>query len=177
MKKPIVLVDMDDTSADFCAHPAFKGMVVDDSTCSAMYEPGFFRSLKPVKGALRAIREIMRLGFEVQIATQPVAESAHSYSEKVKWLGLWFPELISKVNMVQDKGLLKADYLIDDRADKWRVKFEANGGQFVHFRYFPPSSALYLHNGSPDDANEREWRRIVEFFKAEKLRLFKGDKE
>ena len=162
-RKPVVLIDMDDTSADFCRHPVFTGMIVNDHNCTAMYEPGFFLSLQPVDGALKAIRQIIRMGYDVQIATQPVAESPHCYAEKIKWLGMWFPELVSKVNMVQDKGILKADYLIDDRADKWKEKFEANGGKFIHFRYNSPWS----HNGTTG-TNAREWQRIVKFLEDEK---------
>lgn len=163
MKKVIILIDMDDTIADFCAHPVFAGKIVNDNNCTAMFEPGFFLSLKPVDGALKAVRQLIRMGFDVQIATQPVAESPHSYSEKIQWLGMWFPELISKVNMVQDKGMLKADFLIDDRADKWKDKFEANGGHFIHFHYsapFHPDSGQF---------NVKQWEEIVNFFEVYEL--------
>lgn len=161
--KEIIQLDMDDTIADFCGHEIFKGIDVNDHNCTAMYEPGFFLSLKPVEGALKAVRQLIRLGFDVQITTQPVAESPHSYAEKIQWLGMWFPELIQKVNMTQDKGLIRGDYLIDDRAHKWRDKFEAHGGKFVFFRYTPPWKDA--------EANKKEWVNIVEYFTAERERL------
>jgi hypothetical protein len=150
---------MDDCIADFCRHPAFAGQVVTDANCAVMYKKGFFLSLEPVEGALVAVRQLIRMGYDVQIATQPVAESAYSYREKVQWLGLWFPELIKKVNMVQDKGLLKADYLVDDRPDKWQKGFEANGGKFVNFEYVAP----WIPGVGPG-ANVISWNKIIMFF-------------
>lgn len=124
-------IDMDDTSADFGGAEVF-GEVIDDTK---MYQPGFFRDLKPIDGALVGIRKLIKLGYDVQILTQPVANSPHSYSEKVQWIGMWLPELLHKVNMVQDKGMVVGDYLIDDNLNKWKHRFERNGGKFIHFPY------------------------------------------
>lgn len=137
--KKVIYIDMDDTIADFWGHPAFKGMEPTEFAVSAMFEPGFFENLEPIKGAHAGVRALIRLGYDVQILTQPVAESAHSYSEKVKWIGKHFPDLIFKINMTQDKGLFKGDYLIDDNWKKWKVKFERNGGKFVHFDHHRPN--------------------------------------
>jgi len=139
-------IDMDDTIADFLGSPAFK----DGFDVSKMYEIGFFLNLKPVPGALSGVRTLIRKGYDVQILSQPVAESAHSYSEKVQWIALWFPELIGKINFTQDKGLFKGDYLIDDNAPKWKDKFEANGGQFIEFNQHKPGM---------------NWADIAEMFK------------
>lgn len=136
MSLGIIQVDMDDTTADFGGDKVF-GEVIDDSK---MYEPGFFRDLKPIDGALVAIRRLIKLGYDVQILTQPVANSPHSYSEKVQWIGMWLPELMNKINMTQDKGLVVGDYLIDDNLKKWKTKFEKNGGKFIHFPYKRNSS-------------------------------------
>lgn len=150
MNKKIVYIDLDDTIADFTGHASFQGHAPNEFTVSAMYEPGFFLSLKPIDGALISVRAIMRLGFDVQILSQPVAESAHSYSEKIKWIGLHFPDLINKVNLSQDKGNFVGGYLIDDNEAKWKNKFEANGGKFISFNY--KGNAL------------EEWSKIVDFF-------------
>lgn len=134
----IVFIDMDDTIADFVGHPVFKGEKPCDLTIHHMYEPGFFENLEPIQGAHSGVRRLIRAGFDVHILTQPVAESAHSYSEKVKWIGKHFPELINKISMTQDKGLFKGDFLVDDNAVKWKDKFETNGGKFIWFRHDIP---------------------------------------
>jgi 5'(3')-deoxyribonucleotidase len=115
-----------------------------------------FFDLKPLPGALSGVRALMRLGFDVHILTQPVAESAHSYSEKAQWVAVHFPELVNKVHMTQNKGLFVGHYLIDDNTKKWKEKFEANGGKFVHFEY----------HTRPQDRS-KIWSEIVEFFKEE----------
>ena len=108
--KKIVYIDLDDTIADFLGAEVFKS----GFDVSLMYEPGFFLNLKPIAGAQVAVRQIMRMGYDVHILSQPVAESAHSYQEKVEWIGKYFPDLINKINLTQDKGLFKGDFLIDD---------------------------------------------------------------
>lgn len=143
--KQIVFLDLDDTVADFMGSEAFK----DGFDVTKMYEVGFFLNLKPTRGSLSAVRRIINLGFDVQILSQPVAESAHSYLEKVQWIALHFPELIGKINLTQDKGLFKGDFLIDDNETKWKDKFEANGGKFVRFNPSQP---------------ELSWSIIVPYF-------------
>lgn len=150
-KQDIVYIDMDNTIADFDGHPVFKGTGVNEFTVAAMFGPGFFLSLSPIEGAFVAVRAIVRLGYDVQILSKPVTSSAHSYSEKVEWIGRYFPDLVNKINLTQDKGLFVGGYLIDDDAKQWKDKFEANGGQFIHFDYH-----------SKDHATK--WVEIVEFF-------------
>lgn len=127
-----IYVDLDDTIADFKGSEALIGKPFNNFGVHPMYEPGFFFNLKPIKGSLSGVRALIRLGYDVHILTQPLAESAHSYSEKVQWVGLHFPDLVNKIHMTQDKGLFIGDYLIDDNAEKWKAKFEANGGTFIH---------------------------------------------
>ena len=154
MKKRLIQIDMDDTTFDFGDY--FGPNPVDDSK---MFNRGFFRNLKPVSGALWAVRKLIRMGYDVQILTQPVAESARCYAEKVQWIGMWFPELLFKINMVQDKGLARGNYLVDDNADKWQAKFEANGnGKFVHYKYQKNNNKW----------NKASWQAVVLFFEAEK---------
>lgn len=153
--KKLIYIDMDDTIADFLGSGVFSSGF---DVCK-MYEPGFFLGLQPIDGALVAVRQLIRLGYDVQILSQPVAESAHSYSEKAQWIGLHFPELIGKINLTQEKGNFKGDFLIDDNAVKWKDKFEANGGKFIHFQY---------NKGDRTSLSNREvWERIVNFFTEE----------
>jgi 5'(3')-deoxyribonucleotidase len=136
----LVYIDLDDTIADFIGSPRF----VSGFDEAFMHEPRFFLDLKPVRGALVAVRQIIRMGYDVQILSQPVAQSAHSYSEKVQWIGMHFPELVGKINLTQDKGLFKGEFLIDDNAEKWKDKFEKNGGTFLHFNHKMPEASWYI---------------------------------
>ncbi len=145
--KKILYLDMDEVLADFLAHPSIKTL---DRNPPSMYNPGFFRNLQPVPGALEAVRALMQSGrYDVQILTQPVAESPLSYLEKAQWIWMWIPELGHKINMGQDKSLFRGDFLIDDNAAKWRDSFEATGGRFIHFRTNIPPKEM--------------WREILEY--------------
>lgn len=122
--KKVLHIDMDRVIADFDAGTLFKGY---HPPC--MYDPGFFENLPPVKGALKAVRALIRSNkYDIYILTQPVANSPISYTEKAVWICKWFPELKDKIIMTQNKILVKGDYLIDDN-QKWE-KFE---GEFLFF--------------------------------------------
>lgn len=129
--KKVVYLDLDDTLADFTGDKVFS----NGFDVAYMYEPQFFLNLKPIEGSQVAVRQIMKMGYDVHILSQPVAESAHSYSEKAQWIGIHFPDLINKLHLTQDKGLFVGAYLIDDNEHKWKDKFEANGGKFLSFVY------------------------------------------
>lgn len=146
---------MDSVTADFEASPVFDLTQPFKPQVYKMYEPGFFYDLKPVPGALTGVRALMRMGYDVHILSRPVAESFASYSEKAKWINTYFPELILKLHLTQEKELFRGDYLIDDDAEKWKAKWEATGAKFVHFQYKVGSD------------NSKEWARIIEFFKKE----------
>lgn len=157
-RKKIVYVDLDDTSADFyksAGDPLYPGWVDERK----MYDHDFFYKLEPIPGALRNIRGIMQLGFDVWILTQPLASSSKSYDEKVRWVNIWLPELSDKIIMTQDKGLHLGAYLIDDNDAKWKEKFEKAGGKFIHFAYD-------RHNPDPKELEHR-WEKIYEFFSKE----------
>lgn len=158
--KKIVYLDMDSVIADFEGSSFFDPAQPVASQVHKMYTPGFFYGLKPVEGALSGVRAIMRLGYEVHILSRPVAESAHSYTEKAQWIGLYFPELINNVHFTQNKGLFKGDYLIDDDADKWEDVF---GGKFIHFEY---NDSVRTDWSRP--TNHFVWESIIDFFKKEK---------
>lgn len=134
----ILFIDMDNVLADFEKSPFFKGREEVKINPSEMYEQFFFETLPPIKGALSAVRELLSIeGVEIQILTQPVKETHYSYSEKVAWISKWFPELLGKITLTQDKSLLsgKGRVLIDDNFKKWKPSWEEHGGEFIWFDY------------------------------------------
>lgn len=137
--KKLVYLDMDGVLADFCA--GLTHLIHDPAE---MYSPGFFLSLPPIPGALQAVRELLKRGYDVHILTQPVANSPISYTEKAQWICMWLPELKNKITMTQDKGLCVGDFLVDDNKEKWESIFK---GKFIHF--------------DPSKNSEEEWEKVL----------------
>lgn len=152
----IIFLDQDCVLADFIRSPAFPDNYDGHYNPSEMYEKFFFENLPPVKGALSGVRELLKIkGVELHILTQPVKETHYSYSEKVAWIGKWFPELLGSVTLTQNKELMSGPgrILLDDNADKWKNKWEKHGGKFVHFNY-------------ETEKHTHEWKKIVSEIKA-----------
>jgi 5'(3')-deoxyribonucleotidase len=159
-RKPILNVDMDDTMYDFFG--ATKCIYSKTILEYKMWDKDFFLNLKPLPGAQGAIFELLRMGFDVRVLSQPLAESPESYSDKVKSVSIHFPQLYNKIILTQDKGLCLGDYLIDDNL-KWKEPFEKNGGKFIHFSY---GGHTYKDRWEECPDPEQSWRQIVEYFRS-----------
>lgn len=150
-------IDMDDCIADFsgCARDPVTLKVREHM----MWDKDFFLNLKPIPGSQGAVFDLGKMGYDLYIVSQPLAESAESYTAKAQWIQLHFPQLYKKIILTQDKSLIKVDYLIDDNAGKWQKPFEAAGGTFVHFPYGG-------YNGDPKNhvGPEQIWRQTVLYF-------------
>ena len=95
--------------------------------------PGFFRGLKPIEGAIDALKQLRsRKDIDVYILTAPSTKNPLSYTEKRLWvedkLGY---EMTTNLIICSHKGLLKGDILIDDHASgRGQALFE---GKLIHF--------------------------------------------
>ena len=76
--------------------------------------------MKPIEGAIEAVRSLIGMGFDVWVATKPPTGIAYAYRDKAQWIFDHLPELKRKIIVTHDKGLLgdKEDYLCDDRPHK-----------------------------------------------------------
>lgn len=83
-------------------------------------QPGAYLNLKPIPGALDAVRSLIGMGYEVWAATKPPTGIAFAYADKAAWIFEHLPELKRKIIITHDKGLLgdSFDFLIDDRPHK-----------------------------------------------------------
>lgn len=133
MKK--LCVDMDDTIANFIGDERLHliPIVPQHVDFPEMHKEEFFLKLKPIKGAIESVREIIQSGkYDVYILSVPLYTSSHCYLEKVEWIKKHLPELSKKIILTQDKGLIRADILIDDSLS-WKTVWEKNGQEFIHF--------------------------------------------
>jgi 5'(3')-deoxyribonucleotidase len=124
-----IFVDMDGVVVDFEGYMTEYNLTAYETKNKV----GAYLNMKPIEGAIAAVRELIELGFDVWVATKPPTGVAHAYSEKAEWIFMGIPELSHKLIITHDKGLLgdEHDFLCDDRPDK------ANCGEFkgtvIHF--------------------------------------------
>lgn len=123
-----IYVDMDGVIVDFDSFREEKQMTGEE----IKKLPGAYLNMKPIPGAIEAVRFLVSKGHDVWLATKPPTGIPFAYADKVAWVLNHMPEMKRKVLLVHDKSLLRGDVLIDDRPHKANAqKFE---GQLIHFR-------------------------------------------
>jgi 5'(3')-deoxyribonucleotidase len=98
---------------DLVGKPETKGFPDPDAVYGFLYSPGFFRTAKPLPGAVQAVQQLAD-SFEVYIVSAAM-EFPQSLNEKYEWLREHLP-FISWKNIVfcGDKRVIGTDYMIDD---------------------------------------------------------------
>ena len=76
----------------------------------------FFYDLKPVEGAIEGIRQLIKWGHDVVIATNH-SNDEQIAKEKVEWFNRCLPEVANNIMMGHRKDLLQGDVIIDDNAE------------------------------------------------------------
>lgn len=111
-----VFVDMDGVVVDFDRSMRELGLTGEQLKVI----DGAYLAMKPIDGAIEAVRSLIGMGFDVWIATKPPTGVAYAYSDKAQWIFDHIPELKRKIIVTHDKGLLgdDGDYLCDDRPHK-----------------------------------------------------------
>ncbi len=113
----------------------------------------FFEVLEVMPESQRVMRALQKR-YEVFIATAAM-EVPTSFSAKYRWLERYFPFIpASHIVYCGDKGILRAEYLIDDNPRQLR-RFEGEG-------------ILY---SSPHNVNVTGFRRVNDWLDVEKLFL------
>jgi 5'(3')-deoxyribonucleotidase len=92
---------------------------------------GAYRDMKPMLGALQAVRMLISYGHDVWIATKPPTGISWAYADKAEWVFEYLPELKRKLIITHDKSLLLGDVLIDDRPHK--ANADKFNGRLLHF--------------------------------------------
>lgn len=128
-KKQIVYVDMDGPSANF-DKARDQILEVDPEGHECKVREGFFAGLEVVDGAKDALHELAE-HYELYFLSTPTWSNSQCAKEKFDWVKEHFPELMFKrLILSHNKGLLKGDYLIDDRITNGVDGFE---GEHIHF--------------------------------------------
>ena len=123
--KKVIYVDMDGVLCDYVGRCEELGIHPDE----AKHVPGFFRSLKPIEGAIEAYRKL-HAKHDVYILSAASWSNPTACAEKIEWVNEYLPEAYKRVIFSHNKQLCQGDYLIDDRAKCGADKFE---GQWIQF--------------------------------------------
>jgi len=131
-----IFVDMDGVIVDF--ESAMKEANLRGDELKKM--KGAYLNMRPIEGAISAVRSLIGMGFEVWIATKPPTGVPHAYSDKAEWIMNHLPELKRRIIITHDKGLLgdADDFLCDDRPHKANCeKFQGILIPFVDGYHWP----------------------------------------
>lgn len=183
-RKIVVLVDMDNTIADFDEH-ALKllrerhGSVfdIDQSSLtkfplaanfpepehklavtSLLFEENFFRSFKPIQGAIQGLKEMQAHPYvEVFLCTAPIRRNKFCASEKIEWVRHHLgDDWVGRVIITSDKSLVYGDLLIDDAPE---AKGDTRTPDWEHVWFAMPYNIGL--KGRRHLRSWSEWRDIV----------------
>ena len=127
--KPIVLIDMDGVLCDFDKRKAeLESQGVKGQ--SIFKHPDAYRDLEPIDGAIDAWHALQEK-YETYILSTPPWSNPDAWSEKRKWVEQHFGKSANKkLILCHHKGLVKGDFLIDDRIANGVADFD---GEHIHF--------------------------------------------
>ena len=132
MEKKRLYFDMDGVIVDF--ESALK---LQSEDTLKEYEgrldeiPGLFGQMKPIEGALEAVRKLNEV-YDCYILSTAPWKNPSAWSDKVIWITEHLDDVFHKRMVITHcKNLCKGDYLIDDRPKHGASEFE---GEWLHFR-------------------------------------------
>jgi 5'-nucleotidase len=137
--------------------PETKGFPDSDAVYNFLYTPTFFRTAKPLPGALEAVQQLMA-SFHVYIVSAAM-EFPQSLPEKYEWLQEHLPA-ISWRNIIfcGDKRIINTDYMIDDHVKNLDT-FSGKGLLFTA-----------AHNVTIDrHVRMNNWNDVLDWFEKERL--------
>jgi len=127
--KPIILIDMDGVLCDFEKRKlelelqGIKGQ-------SIFKHPDAYRDLEPIEGAIDAWNQLQD-GYETYILSTPPWSNPDAWAEKRRWVEIYLGKSAwKKLILSHHKGLIKGDFLIDDRIANGVSDFQ---GKHIHF--------------------------------------------
>lgn len=137
IKRKIVYVDLDGVMADYESKKA-------TSTEKERNAEGFFLSLDPIPYAIDSFIYLSDI-YDMYILSTAPWTNTHSWSEKRLWVEKHLGEqAFKKLILSHNKGLLKGDYLIDDRTVNGVEDFEG----------------IHIHFGTDDFI---DWKAVVQY--------------
>lgn len=133
MNKDILYCDMDGVICCFetgvkAYEPKMKWEREDvDRVCEA--NPRLFLTLPEIEGAKQALNKLNEK-FDIYFLSTPMWNIPESYMDKRIYIESMFPWAEKKLILTHNKGLLKGNFIIDDRTVNGVDKFQ---GYHIHY--------------------------------------------
>lgn len=131
MEKKRLYFDMDGVIVDF-----MSAVAVQSEDTLKEYEgrpdeiPGLFAQMKPIPGALDAVRRLNEK-YDCYILSTAPWNNPSAWSDKVVWITKYLDDVFhKKIVITHCKHLCKGDILIDDRPKHGASEFE---GEWIQF--------------------------------------------
>lgn len=131
-----------------------------DKVFSVIERPSFCRLLEPIKGAIKAVKEIQTFA-----DVYPVTSPFHSLPwviERTEWLGHYFGWKKSEVVFTGAKFLVGADGLLDDKPDNV-LKWAEHHPDGLPLLWHLPNTRFMPH----DDIRVKTWDEVIDRFRAQ----------
>jgi 5'-nucleotidase len=127
--KPLVLIDMDGVICDFDKRA--KELEAKGFRGSSLFKhPDAYKDLEPIPGAIEAWNKLQEK-YETYVLSTPAWSNPDSWAEKRRWLEQHLGKSVKKkLILCHNKGIVKGDFLIDDRIANGVADFE---GEHIHF--------------------------------------------
>lgn len=148
-KKPVALIDLDGTLADFHAAMArdmAKLLSPEDRATFAIeeydgiphlkeradlikHQPGWWLNLEPIAQGFRVLDMLVDLDYKLHICTRASINNPRCWMEKVQWVNRYMVSYKHKMTITQDKALMRGAVLMDDwpsYVEPW-LKASSNG--------------------------------------------------
>ena len=133
--KPILYIDMDNVLVDFKT-----GIEKLDQQTLKEYQgrydevKGIFSLMKPIEGAIEAVKELSKK-YDIYVLSTAPWNNSSAWSDKNEWIKKYFGEdessvLYKRLILSHHKNLNKGNFIIDDRTKNGVNLFE---GEHIHF--------------------------------------------
>lgn len=143
--KPVIMIDMDGVICDF--DKRVKELELRGIKSQSLFKhPEAYKDLEPIEGAISAWARLQDK-YETYILSTPPWSNPDAWAEKRIWVEKYLGSTAKKkLILCHNKGLVRGDFLIDDRIANGVADF---GGEHIHFgtERFPGWADVLIYLG------------------------------